>query len=113
VGDFNNDGKADLMVTITDEREVEVLINDSVNGSVVRFIQSAIPVGLQPYDLGVADFNGDGRLDAAVTNFGDGTVSVLENTGATPMFVQSVWQVGLNPYGLWGKIAFSLFFFFL
>ncbi|MCP3905779.1 MAG: DUF11 domain-containing protein [Planctomycetes bacterium] len=38
-----------------------------------------IPVGADPSDIAVGDFNNDGYLDLAVTNAGDGTVSILYN----------------------------------
>jgi hypothetical protein len=44
--------------------------------------QQVLPVGAAPYAEAVADFNGDGRLDLAVANYNDNTVSVLLN--ATP-----------------------------
>ena len=42
---------------------------------------SAFGTGTTPGSIAVADFNGDGLLDLAVTNTGDGTVTVLEATG--------------------------------
>jgi len=43
--------------------------------------------GISPAYVAVGDFNGDGWLDLAVTNFDGATVSVLLNTtasGSTP-----------------------------
>jgi uncharacterized repeat protein (TIGR01451 family) len=39
------------------------------------------PVGTNPTAVVIADFNGDGKLDIAVANWGSGNVSVLLNNG--------------------------------
>jgi hypothetical protein len=48
-------------------------------------------VGMQPTSLVVADFNGDGKLDLAVTNAWDGTVSVLLGNGDGTFQPQTVY----------------------
>jgi hypothetical protein len=50
--------------------------------------------GSEPGSLVMADFNGDGKPDGAVVNFGDNTVSVFINT---PMTVQQTFAVGSAP----------------
>lgn len=47
------------------------------------FLQpEAWAVGSGPYDLVAGDFNGDGHLDLATSDFAAGTVSILLNSGA-------------------------------
>jgi FG-GAP-like repeat len=41
------------------------------------FGRADFPVGSQPVGLAVGDFNGDGKLDLAVVNSADNTVSIL------------------------------------
>ena len=58
--------------------------------------------GMQPVSVVVGDFNGDGKLDLAVVNAGDNTISVLLNStapgAATPSFGSpQVFAVGTNP----------------
>ena len=37
--------------------------------------------GTSPYDIKVADFNGDGKLDTAIANLDSTTVSILMGNG--------------------------------
>ena len=46
--------------------------------------------------LAAGDFNADGRLDLAVSNENDNTVSVLLNAGAG-VFAQATFTLGYNP----------------
>ena len=111
--DFNQDGLADLVVAGT---QVWLFFNTTVNGGQPNFAgPTAYVAGNVPVALAVADFNGDGAPDLAVTNSipnpssnancttnlnplncGSNTMSVLLNTGffakvnlaATPSAVQ-------------------------
>lgn len=80
VGDFNGDGKLDLATAnaYTPPEGVSVLLGNG-NGT----FQSPIlyTVGTTPQNLTTADLNGDGKLDLAVINYGDGTISVLLGKG--------------------------------
>jgi len=64
--DFNADGKRDLAVTITTagSRKVAVLLGDGAGAFAPPRYFGAF--ANSPIALGVADFNGDGRLDLAV-----------------------------------------------
>jgi LPXTG-motif cell wall-anchored protein len=87
VGDFNGDGKPDVMITMT---------SFSTNaGAIYLFLgngdgtlQSPVSIDTPPQAWGLAagDFNGDGKLDFAVTNNGSsnttGAVLVYLNQGS-------------------------------
>ncbi|HKB78588.1 MAG TPA: FG-GAP and VCBS repeat-containing protein [Thermoanaerobaculia bacterium] len=93
-GDFDGDGKPDLVYTRFDPRELVILLGDRKGG----FAQAKVEgVKLDPntnYDITVADVNGDGRPDLIVmyesagasTTFGqrDGSIAVFLNRGAAP-----------------------------
>jgi hypothetical protein len=101
-GDFNGDGRPDLAVTNSD-KTVSVLLNTAAAGAVTPAFaaQQTFAVGTTPDGVAAADFNGDGRPDLAVANYGDQTVSVLLNTtpagAATPSFAaQQTFAVGTH-----------------
>ena len=63
-GDFNRDGKPDLVVANLAENTVSVFLGqaDGTFGAKVDYA-----TGMQPYSVTTGDFNGDGNLDIVVT----------------------------------------------
>jgi hypothetical protein len=57
-------------------------------------------VGNAPSALAIADFNGDGKLDVAVANFEDSTVSVLYGNGNGALSAAASYPVGSGPEAL-------------
>jgi hypothetical protein len=104
VGDFNGDGKPDLAVANSGSNTVSVLLNTTAPGATTPNFtpQQTFPTGLGPDSVAVGDFNGDGKPDLVVANFGSSTLSVLLNMtapGATaPAFApQQTFPTGLGP----------------
>src|SRR5439155_1125795 len=81
VGDFNGDGIADLAIAIPmgfGNGTVMILLSRG-DGSFQT--PQNFGVGVQPWSVAVADFNGDGLLDLAVTNSDGDSLSILLGNG--------------------------------
>ena len=68
--------------------------------SAVSFSSSLVSVGVTPLDVGVADFNRDGKLDLALTNDFGNTVSILLGNGDGTFQNQVTYPTGINPFGI-------------
>jgi len=77
-GDFNGDGKTDVLVASEGANDVVVLIGDGHGG--LRPGASA-PAGVQPTEMFVGDFNRDGRADVAIANHDTSIVTILLGDG--------------------------------
>ena len=79
VGDFNGDGKPDVMVT-TANANVSLLLGDGTGGLGAAMVVAG--TGSGPGSVVTADFNGDGALDAAIPSGNANTLTILLNRGA-------------------------------
>src|SRR5271157_5414649 len=104
VADFNGDGSPDLAVTNLGDNTVSVLLGNVVNQECDGSFQpqQTYPAGVAPYGIAIADFNGDGIADLAVTNTTAATVSVLlgEGDGTFPQQNPPTYGVGEEPAGI-------------
>ncbi len=86
VGDFNGDGKTDLVVANSESNTVSVLLRNTANTDFDTKVD--VTTGSSPGSVSVGDFNCDGKTDLAVANNWSGTGSVLyrnaANTGFDP-----------------------------
>ncbi|NBW35891.1 MAG: PKD domain-containing protein [Cytophagia bacterium] len=97
-GDFNNDGKLDLVVTSVFGTQSFVLLNKSIAGSTPFPSTASVPAEAitlitagGPFGVEIEDINGDGFPDVIINNRGNTNISIfLHNKNVTtPGFVAS------------------------
>ncbi len=77
-GDFNRDGKADLVVTsYNNENKMSIWLSNG-DGTFRAGFVTGVP---SPFAAVVADFNNDGLLDLAMSQFFQGKISVRHGRG--------------------------------
>jgi FG-GAP-like repeat len=98
--DVNADGKPDLVIAGGQKNTVEVLFGDGKGSGKLRSYRARIA----PFNVAVADLNGDAHLDVAVANEsnidalkGKGEVSLLFGDGRGELHRGPVLVAGSNP----------------
>ncbi len=81
VGDFNLDGKLDMAVSGQGLNKVTILLGNG-SGGFAPAAGSPINVGNNPSFVATGDFSGDGKLDLAVANLNDSSVSIMLGNGS-------------------------------
>jgi hypothetical protein len=88
IGDFNNDGKADLAVANFSSSSVSIFLNTSTSTfSLATKVDYTTGSGSQSVAIG--DLNNDGKLDLAVANGSSASVSTLLNTSTSTISFSS------------------------
>jgi hypothetical protein len=95
VGDFTGDGIPDLVVA---GQTVVVLpgLGDGMFASAIHHTAN----GSMHTDVVVADFNGDGKLDAVTADADAGTVSLMLGNGDGTLRYAGAFATGLSPAGV-------------
>ena len=70
VGDFNGDGKLDIVTANSADNTITVLLGDGLGGFAAA-AGSPFAVGTNPVSTALGDFNRDGKLDILTANSGD------------------------------------------
>ncbi|MHC5744371.1 MAG: FG-GAP-like repeat-containing protein [Nostoc sp.] len=101
IGNTQQGGTWELEVNIgriTSTLALKSEIREAYPGVFATFATATnFSVGIRPESVTVGDFNGDGKLDLAVANFGDNTVSVLLTGG---FGTTTKISVGSKPYSV-------------
>jgi len=108
VGDWPNDIDPG---DVNDDKVVKMIVSNREDGSATVLTKGGTPlmgswstttleVGNQPMKVKMEDLNADGFDDAVVSNYADGTVSILLADGATNFLPQVALPVGDSPLSL-------------
>ncbi len=102
VGDFDGDGKKDIVTANFNGNSVSVYQNKSSVGLISFDPGKDYAAGTNTYGVAVADLNADGKPDIIATNEYDhpGSISVFINTstkGILSFTTQQIFNVGYSP----------------
>jgi hypothetical protein len=108
VGDLDGDSKSDLVIA-NGGGTVSVLRNTATSGTITSGSLAA-KVDFTPAadsrDVAISDIDGDGKLDMAVTNDGNNSVSIFRNTSTTGSITSGSFSLkvdfttGTRPHGI-------------
>ncbi len=79
--DMDGDGKTDLVVSNNLDNTLSLLLNTCSAGA-INFSRNDVATGSGPFNMAVADYDGDGLPDIAVCTYNSNTVSVHKNTSS-------------------------------
>lgn len=94
LGDFNGDGKADLVTSNVLGNTVSILLS---NGDGIFHAHVDYPTGVKPETVAVADFNGDLKPDLAVADYDGASISVLLGIGDGTFLTHVDYPTGVHP----------------
>jgi hypothetical protein len=99
VGDFNRDGKLDLVAANSYSNSVSILFGNG-DGTFQGQKEYSTGVNTGPQWVAVADFNHDGKLDIVTANLAPNTVGVLLGNGDGTFQPVAQYPAGTEPVSL-------------
>ncbi|MEG4345001.1 FG-GAP-like repeat-containing protein, partial [Microcoleus sp. A003_D6] len=85
IGDFNGDGKPDFATANQNNNTTSILLNTTTTLATTPTFATKVDLigGTTARSVSIGDFNGDGKPDLAVANFGSASTSIFLNTTTT------------------------------
>jgi hypothetical protein len=99
VGDFNGDGRLDLVTANEGDNTASVLLGNG-DGTFSSGGQAAPAPDLRPFQVAVADLNGDGRPDIVTANRSDNSVGVLLRNPDGSFQTKETFATGRQPFSV-------------
>ena len=93
-GDFNGDGKSDLVITSPNSNVVSVYLG---NGNGTFQARTDFATAVASGAVTIADINGDGKLDLAMASYNSSAVAVMLGNGNGTFQPQTTYAVGSGP----------------
>lgn len=100
LADLNGDGKLDLVAASYSGNLISVLLGNGSGGFASPVTYTAGTTGEQLHSVALADFNGDTKLDVAVTSNLSGATSILLGNGNGTFQSPSTFSTGQYPAGI-------------
>ena len=101
LGDFDGDGKPELISFNQNADSYSIFKNTSTPGSISFAVRVDASLGARPNGGTIGDVDGDGKLDFVATEMDNNKISVYRNTssGATISFAPKVtYNTGVQPW---------------
>ncbi|QEK52483.1 T9SS type B sorting domain-containing protein [Pedobacter aquae] len=79
-GDFDGDGKLDLAIVNSSSNSISTLRNNGSSGTISFEAKQDYITQSNPGQIKIGDFDGDGKLDLVINEFGNNSFSIFRNT---------------------------------
>ena len=96
VADIDGDGKLDIITTHSTTARVNVLRNTSTVGTISFAARVIVSAGTKPYEVVIADFDGDGRPDIATADLGIDSIAVIRNVSTSGTIVSGSFSAAVK-----------------
>lgn len=102
-GDFDGDGKQDVVVCGPGGDKILIYQNTSTPGNIALQPAVSYQTGQRPQSIAIEDFNGDGKPDMAIVNYYSDDISIFVNT-TKGNSISFVWQYTVNAGSTPGEV---------
>ena len=94
---INNDNLPEIVVANYGSSNISIYQNNSTPGS-VALTKVDVPARVHPFALSAGDFNGDGKLDLAVSQYQDDSIFVMNNNYTSGSITSGAFTFNTNMF---------------